>query len=140
MRHLEKVAWFPPLLARVTVGYVFVESGWGKLHNLDKVVEFFQSLGIPAASLQAPFVAGTELVCGALLFVGLMTRLVSIPLIGTMVVAILTAKREELVGGGFSALTGMTEWLYIVLLVWLVFTGGGKVSVDHVLKKKFCKP
>jgi hypothetical protein len=50
--------WLPSLLARITIGAVFIESGWGKLHNLPKVIDFFHSLGIPYAEVQAPFVAG----------------------------------------------------------------------------------
>src|SRR2546430_426102 len=93
---LTKIDWVPFLLTRITVGWIMVESGWGKLHNLPKIVEFFQSLGIPGASFQAPFVAGVELVGGILLILGLFSRIAAIPLSITMVVAILTAKRDEL--------------------------------------------
>lgn len=125
---LEKVAWLPPLVARLTVGWIFVESGWGKLHNLPKVVEFFQSLGIPAASLQAPFVATVELVGGALVLVGLFTRLASPLLMATMVVALITAKREDI--HSLSDLFAMSEYLYLVLLLWLTVQGPGKASID----------
>src|SRR5258705_359728 len=67
IRALEhRLRWLPPTLARVTLGWIFVQSGWGKLHHLDQVVKFFTDLGIPAPQIQAPFAAGTELVCGAL--------------------------------------------------------------------------
>ena len=39
--------WAGPLIARLTVGYVFMLTGWGKLQNLDRVTEYFTSLGIP---------------------------------------------------------------------------------------------
>lgn len=130
-------AWLPPLLARLTVGWVFVESGWGKLHHLDKVQAYFESLGIPAASLQAPFVASIEFGGGLLLLAGLATRLASLPLIGVMAVAIMTAKKDELTG--FSALTGFTEFLYIVLLAWLVVQGAGLLSIDALLGRKVRK-
>jgi putative oxidoreductase len=126
--------WFPGLLSRITVGWVMAESGWGKFQNLPKVVEFFQSLGIPAANIQAPFVAGVELVGGILLILGLLTRLISIPLSITMIVAILTAKREDITA--FSDLFGLSEYLYIVLMVWLIFMGPGKASLDQILKNK----
>src|SRR4051794_7388777 len=87
----SKLEWLPGIVARVAIGYVFIQSGWGKLHHLDKVIQFFTSLGIPAPQLQAPFVAGVELVGGVLVLGGLFTRVASVPLIGTMVVAILTA-------------------------------------------------
>jgi putative oxidoreductase len=129
--------WLPPLLARITLGCVFIESGWGKLHNLDRVTSFFESLGIPAAHIQAPFVAGLEFTGGILLLAGLATRLISLPLIGVMTVAILTAKKEELTG--FSALTGFTEFTYILLLLWLIIQGAGIISIDALLGKKIRK-
>ena len=123
------LSWLPPLLARVTVGVVFLQSGWGKLHNLQSVIEFFSSLGIPAPQLQAPIVSGLELVCGALILIGLLTRLAALPLMGTMVVAIATAKLKDLTG--FTDLFGTSEFLYIVLLVWLATAGAGAISIDR---------
>lgn len=131
----------PELLARVTIGWVFIESGWGKLHNLASVTEFFQSLNIPFASIQAPFVAGVELVAGAMILTGIFTRLASIPLIFTMIVAIATAKRDDITD--FSSLLGSIEFLYIVVLVWLAAYGSNYLAVDKVLfkatKKGPCK-
>ena len=54
---LKTLNWLPPLAARMTLGLVFIESGWGKLHNLEKVTSYFTELGIPFASIQAPTVA-----------------------------------------------------------------------------------
>lgn len=123
-----RLDFLPPLLARVVIGVVFVKSGWGKLHNLDQVIAFFTDLGIPAPEIQAPFVAGTELVCGALVLVGLATRFAAIPLIGTMGVAIATALWPNI--DGPNALFGTAEFLYIVLLAGLVIGGGGKLALD----------
>jgi putative oxidoreductase len=123
------------LLTRLVVGFVFAQSGWGKLHHLDKVAEFFTSLGIPAAHIQAPFVALVELIGGLCLIFGFVTRLAAIPLIGTMIVAIVTAKRGDI--NEFSDLLGMSEFLYIVLFVALITYGPGKYSIDQrVFKKK----
>lgn len=134
--HLKGCGVLPALLTRISIGVVFIESGWGKLHHLDKVVEFFASLGIPAARLQAPFVASVELVGGLLVLLGLGTRVASVPLIGTMVVAILTAKRGDIHGA--SDLLFMPEFLFIVLLLWLIVRGAGAVSVDQILAKRCC--
>lgn len=129
-----RLDFLPPLLARLVIGVVFVQSGWGKLHDLDKVIAFFTELGIPAPQIQAPFVAGTELVCGALVLAGLATRLASIPLIGTMVVAIATAQWENI--SSLNDLFGTIECLYGVLLVWLVIGGGGRVALDAVIARR----
>ncbi len=133
---LNKINWLPGLLARIAIGFVFIESGWGKLQHLPKIVDYFTELGIPFPQIQAPFVAGVELVCGALLLVGLLTRVASIPLIGTMVVAILTAKKEDI--HTLTDLLGMSEFLIIVALVTLVFSGAGTLSVDNFCCKR-CK-
>jgi putative oxidoreductase len=126
--------WLPGLISRLTIGYIFIQSGWGKLHHLDKVVAFFTSLGIPAPQLQAPFVASVELGCGTLVLIGLLTRLAAIPLIATMIVAILTARLKDVtdLGDFFS----LSEYLFIVLLVWLIVKGAGAVSLDWLLVKK----
>jgi len=134
---LNQLSWLPPLLARITVGTVFMESGWGKLHHLDKVIGFFTGLGLPAPSFQAHLVANTEFACGLLLFGGLGTRLASAPLCIVMTVAILTAKKDDL--HGFSDLTGFPEYLYIVLLVWLIVSGAGLLSLDTLLARRMKK-
>ena len=126
--------WLPLLLARFICGWIFLWSGWGKLHNLEDVTAFFMDLGIPAASIQAPMIASLELVGGALLLVGLGTRFFSFMLSCTMVVALITAKREEIESLG--DLFGLSEFLYIALFVVLIVRGAGVVSVDTLVRKR----
>lgn len=130
---ISSLAFAPPLLARLVIGVVFTGSGWGKLHNLGQVTQYFASLGIPFPELQAPFVASVELVCGALLLVGLGTRLAAVPLIGTMVVALATALAPKI--DGLGALFGLSEFLYIALLVQLAIGGAGAASLDRLLAR-----
>jgi putative oxidoreductase len=125
------LAWAGPTLARWTVGWIFVLSGWGKLHNLEQVIKYFGELGIPHPELQAPFASGTELVCGTLVLIGLFTRVASVPLIITMTVAILTAQKENV--GSVGDLFGLIEWCYIALLFWLGVAGPGPLSLDALL-------
>ena len=120
------------------MGFVFIESGWGKLHDIPKVVEFFQSLGIPYAEQQAPFVAATEFVCGLAVFAGFATRLAAIPLTVTMVIALMTALKDQV--DGFSSLTSISEFLYIVILVNVIFQGAGCLSLDYLIKRKPIAP
>jgi putative oxidoreductase len=127
-------SWLPPLVARITVGWVFVLSGWGKLHALPDIVEYFRTLGIPAPEIQAPFASGTELVCGALLLVGLASRFAAVPLMVVMTVAIMTARIEELTSAG--ALFGFIEFTYIALLLWIAVAGPGPLSLDALLFRK----
>jgi putative oxidoreductase len=129
----SRLEWLPPLAARVAVGLVFVTAGWGKLQNLERVVEFFRSIGIPAPEIQAPFVATVELVGGILLLLGLGTRFAAVPLAATMVVAIATALWPDLEGA--IDLLGKAELLYIVLFGWLAIGGAGAVSLDALLAR-----
>ncbi len=119
------------LLVRLVLGWLFIDSGWQKLHNLDQIVAFFAGLGIPAPQLQAPMVATVELLGGALVFAGLLTRLASLPLMGTMVVAILTARKDDL--HSFGDLIGFVEFLYLLLLLNLLIYGAGRLSLDRML-------
>lgn len=130
----SKLTWLPSLLARLVIGAVFIQAGWGKLHHLDKTAQFFKSLGIPAPELQAPFVASVEWAGGILILLGLFTRIAALPLIGTMVVAIWTAKLSGL--GGPIDFFGLQELDYIVLLLLLFVYGGGRFSADQLICKR----
>ena len=135
LRASRALSFLPPAAARLALGFVFVTSGWGKLHRLPQVVDYFASLGIPAPQLQAPFVATVELVGGALLLAGLFTRVASVPLAGTMVVALLTAKRGDIAGA--SDLFGTIELAYLLLLGMLSAFGAGTLSLDALLVRRF---
>lgn len=131
---LEKQTWLPFLLGRFAVGLLFASTGWGKIHNLEKVTKFFVSLHIPMPALNAVVVGYSELVCGSLLIVGLGTRLSTLPLIMSMIVALLTAKRSDI--HGVTDLVGQDELTYLVLLVVILFVGPGRASLDGLLAKK----
>ena len=127
-RRLEPIG---PTLARLTVGLVFIGTGWGKLHTLPDVTEFFASLHIPAPGLNARIAASTEFFGGILLLVGLGTRLAALPMAFTMVIAILTAKRPEI--DGLTTLVGFEEWSYLVFFLWLAVAGAGPLSLDRLV-------
>jgi putative oxidoreductase len=125
------------LLIRVYWGWQFAQTGWGKLHNLDHVAEFFQSLNIPAPHLNALVVALVEFIGGILLTLGLGSRAVSLVLFVNMSVAFVTADREALGmilsdPGKFYGADPYTFWFAALLI--LVF-GSGELAVDRVLKK-----
>jgi putative oxidoreductase len=127
----QRLQFLGPTLARLTVGLVFIGTGWGKLHTLPDVTEYFASLHIPAPGLNAGLAASTEFFGGILVLVGLGTRLVTLPMALTMVVAILTAKRPEL--DGLTSLVGFEEWSYLVFFVWLAVAGAGPLSLDRLV-------
>jgi putative oxidoreductase len=132
-RTADRISFLGPTLARLTVGLVFMGTGWGKLHSLSDVTDFFTSLHIPAPGFNARLTAATEFFGGLAILLGLGTRLVALPLGFTMVIAILTAKRGDITG--FTALVGFEEWSYLVFFIWLALAGAGPVSLDGLIGK-----
>jgi|SRR5271168_87933 len=129
----------PLLLAvRLDWGWQFVQTGWGKMHNMAKIVDFFASLNIPFPSASAHFVAGLEFFGGILLILGLGTRLVGLLLASSMFVAYWTADHEALTTffsldqGKFYAADPYT-FLFASIMV-LIF-GAGLFSLDTIIKK-----
>jgi len=126
------------LFVRLYWGWQFLETGWGKLHDLGKVTNFFTSLGIPAPALNAAFVSGLEFAGGILLAIGLASRLIAFPLAIDMIAAYLIADREAL----FSIVSNPDKFyaaapytfLFASLIV-LIF-GPGKFSVDAILASR----
>ncbi len=133
-RSADRLSFIGPTLARLTVGLVFIGTGWGKLHNLGDVTDFFASLHIPAPGFNARLAAATEFFGGIAVLAGLGTRLAALPLAFTMVVAIVTAKRGDITG--LTTLVGLEEWSYLVFFVWLAVAGAGPLSLDALLRRR----
>lgn len=137
LRAAALAAPFAPLLARLVFGQAFAQTGYGKLTNFAATTSFFQELGIPAPAANAAIVGTVELLGGICLLLGLGTRLASFLLLGTMVVAILTAHRGEFVDAllwqGDKNLSGVLPVPFLVALVWLIGQGPGRLALDHVL-------
>ncbi|TMQ11003.1 MAG: DoxX family protein, partial [Deltaproteobacteria bacterium] len=118
----NQLGWIGPLLVRLIVGIAFVLTGWGKLHSLDNVTEFFTDLGIPLPHANAVFVSTVEFVGGLLLILGLGTRIAAALLIGVMTVALLTAIGPK--ADSALDLFSTIELTYLVVFVWLLVNGG----------------
>lgn len=129
------LGWLAPLFARVTVGWVFLWSGWGKLHNLPQVTENFISWGIPLPHLLTPFVSGVEFFGGLFLLLGLLTRISAGALGITMIVAIKSAKWADV--DSLETLLGFDEFEYLALFLWLAIAGPGVASLDRWLLRLF---
>src|SRR6266478_384561 len=105
------------LLIRILVGWVFLSEGVQKFLFPDALgVGRFAKIGIPAPEVMAPFVGVCEIVCGALLVLGLLTRLAAIPMIIDMLVAIGTTKVPILLASGFWAMAHEARTDYAMLL------------------------
>jgi putative oxidoreductase len=129
--------WLAPLFARITVGWVFLWSGWGKLSDLQQVYQNFVDWGIPAPHLLAPFVSAVEFFGGLFLLLGLLTRISAGALGITMIVAIRSAKWADV--DSLETLLGFDEFEYLALFLWLAIAGPGIVSLDDRLQRWFSR-
>ena len=133
------------LFVRLYWGWQLAQSGWGKLHNLDKVAEFFTGLNMPLPSQMALFIACVEFFGGILFALGVFSRITSLVLSVNLTMAYVIADREALLSifsdpDKFMAAAPFT-FLFASLLV-LIF-GAGKLSADralgYVLENKVAK-
>jgi putative oxidoreductase len=127
------------ILIRLMVGAVFLSEGIQKFLFPDiRGTGRFEKIGLPSPEMLGPFVGTFEIVCGALLLLGLFTRLASIPLIIIMLVAILTTKAEVLANEGFWVMMhgSRTDWSMLLGSIFLLIRGGGAWSVDRTLQDR----
>jgi len=119
------------LLARLVLAYGFYEPAKMKWSDIGSVAEWFTTLGIPFPTLNAYMAASTEATGVVLLTLGLFTRLISLPLMVVMIVAILTVHLPH----GFSAGdNGFEIPLYYMLFLFIFVTNGaGKFSLDRLI-------
>ncbi len=119
------------LFARLLVAYGFYEPAMMKWNDINSVAEWFGSMGIPFPTLNAYMAASTEVAGVVLLTLGLFTRLISLPLIVIMIVAIVTVH----LGNGFSAgNNGFEIPLYYMSFLLVFFShGAGKFSLDRFI-------
>lgn len=120
------------------VGAVFLSEGIQKfLFPELRGAGRFKRIGLPEPEFLGYFVGSFEVLCGALLLAGLLTRLAAIPLIIIMLVAIATTKAEVLAAEGFWSMMhgSRTDWSMLLGSIFLLIKGGGKWSVDHTIQK-----
>lgn len=130
---LEKLNSLPLLLIRLVLAVGFFTPAKMKWADINSIAEWFGSMHIPAPLLNAYLAAGTEAAGVVLLVLGLGTRLISIPLIITMLVAIKTVHWSN----GFEAGENGFEipLYYIIMLLTLLIAGPGKWSVDALIRR-----
>jgi putative oxidoreductase len=140
---LRDAEWMPVTAARVLIGIFFCISGGTKLFVKAQFAVLEQTLiqsHIPFPHANALFVSTLEFACGAGLALGLLTPLCAAMLMGDMIVAIATNRIHSIQASGVLAWLDdflyLPEVLYILILVWLIFSGPGRYSVDGLIAGK----
>jgi putative oxidoreductase len=130
-------------LLRLYFGYGFFKAGLGKLQNIDSTAEYFAGLDIPLATLNAYLAGTTECYGGLLLLLGAASRVVTIPLIFTMLVAYATQHIDELrplwtlkddASYNPASFFKAAPFPYLVTALLVLFFGPGAFSIDGLLK------
>lgn len=127
------------ILPRLLVGLVFVSEGIQKFLYPDLVgTGRFTRIGFENPEFLAYFAAVFEVVCGALVLAGFMTRLAAIPLVVIMSVAIYTTKIPVLMKDGFwyMAHASRNDFSMTMMLIFLLIYGAGKYSFDKMLEQR----
>jgi putative oxidoreductase len=133
----------PFLLAvRLYWGWQLVQSGWGKLHNLDKVTDYFTSLGLPMPAQMAVIISCVELFGGIFLTLGLLSRLTALVLTVNLIAAYITGDREALLSifSDPDKFYAAAPYTFLIASLIVLLFGPGKVSLDTLLNRLLGKP
>jgi putative oxidoreductase len=125
------------LIIRLYWGWHFAQTGWGKLMHLDRTAGFFANLHIPMPKLNAMLAGSTECFGGVLLLLGLGSRIVTVPLIFTMIIAYLTADSDA-VKNIFSKpddFLSAAEFQFMLTAIIVLIFGPGVFSLDAVIAR-----
>jgi putative oxidoreductase len=125
------------LIIRLYWGWHFFLTGKGKLMHLDKTAGFFASLNIPAPKLNAIMAGSTECIGGLLLLLGLGSRIITVPLIFTMVIAYLTAESDaaHAIFSNPDKFVTAAPFLFLLTCVIVLIFGPGCFSLDAVIAR-----
>ena len=129
------------LFVRLYWGWQFFQAGYGKLHKLPDITDFFQKLGIPLPGFNAVLASTTECVGGLLLMLGLASRLTAIPLTITMIVAYVTADSDALhaIFSKPDDFTAAAPFSFLFASLVILIFGPGCLSLDALLGRRFGK-
>jgi putative oxidoreductase len=134
LRILDRMDGIGPLVVRIVFGYFWFETGLAKVQNLEGFTGRFVDWGIPFPAFSAALSAWTELIGGALLMLGLFTRLTAIPMIVNMIVAIALVVIKNV--HGLDDFVELDEVVYTLIFFWLLMNGPGRFSVDALIGKR----
>lgn len=125
-----------PLLLgfRLIWGWMFFQTGYGKLGNLAGTSDFFQSLGLPLPFVNALFVGALECVGGLMLLSGVASRTIAMLLAGNMLVAYLTAHRDAF--ANLRAFVAADPYPFLMAALLVLAFGPGRWSIDRLVRRE----
>jgi putative oxidoreductase len=125
------------LFVRMYWGWQLAQSGWGKLHNLSNVSNFFMSLNLPYPAQTAIFISCVEFFGGILLALGLLSRTTALVLTINMIVAYVTADREALLSvfSDPDKFYAAAPYTFLVASVIILLFGPGKLALDALIRR-----
>jgi putative oxidoreductase len=117
-------------------GWQLAQSGWGKLHNLSNVTDFFMSLNLPYPGQTALFVSCLEFFGGIFLALGLLSRITALVLTVNMLMAYVTADREALLSvfSDPDKFYAAAPYTFLIASVIVLLFGPGKIAADALLR------
>lgn len=127
------------IIIRLIVGAVFLSEGIQKFLFAElRGAGRFEKIGLPFPEFLGSFVGFFEILSGALILFGLMTRIAAVPTIVIMLVAIAVTKSDVLINDGFWAMLhgSRTDWSMLLGSIFLIIKGGGKWSLDYMISNK----
>ena len=123
------------LLVRLYWGWQLAQSGWGKLHHLSSVGEYFATLGLPMPAQMAVFVACVEFFGGIFLALGLASRMTGLVLTVNLTMAYLIGDREALLSffSDPDKFTAAAPFAFLVVALVVLIFGAGRISADTAI-------
>ena len=123
------------LLVRLYWGWQLAQSGWGKLHHLSSVGEYFATLGLPMPAQMAVFIACVEFFGGIFLALGLASRMTGLVLTLNLTMAYLIGDREALLSffSDPDKFTAAAPFPFLVVALVVLIFGAGRISADTAI-------
>jgi putative oxidoreductase len=123
------------LLMRLYWGWQLAQSGWGKLHNLSNVAEYFGTLGLPMPAKMALFIACVEFFGGIFLALGLASRITGLVLTVNLTMAYIIGDREALLAffSDPDKFTAAAPFAFLMVALAVLIFGAGRISADTAI-------
>jgi len=124
------------LLVRLYWGWQLAQSGWGKLHHLSNVGEYFATLGLPMPAQMAVFIACVEFFGGIFLALGLASRITGLVLTVNLTMAYVIGDREALLSffSDPDKFVAAAPFAFLMVVLIVLIFGAGRISADTVIR------